>query len=192
MKTRVVCIAVWAWAGLCVHVVPQNSNPTDQCTAARLTIFGCIKRLSLSLKVLNLRMSNLSAKPEFDFWEFVNCARCHLSFNTDLGAPQIPFWLTECGHIVCNNHLSQSRLQTRCLSSFACLHRASWFTRCRPKLCPMRGARNPVGSATAKCLQKNHINLAIFYAFKNRWTRRCLIGFVLCLTRLMVLPTPRG
>lgn len=53
-------------------------------------------------------MSNISvaARPEFDFWEFVTCARCHLPYASDSGVPGIPFWLTECGHIVCNNHLS--------------------------------------------------------------------------------------
>ncbi|KIM87237.1 hypothetical protein PILCRDRAFT_305332 [Piloderma croceum F 1598] len=49
-------------------------------------------------------MSNTpeAVKPEFDFWEFVSCARCHLAFSSDLGVPQIPFWLTECGHIPCH------------------------------------------------------------------------------------------
>ena len=52
-------------------------------------------------------MSTVST-PELDFWEFVNCARCHLPFNTDGGSPPVPFWLTECGHVICNNHLSES------------------------------------------------------------------------------------
>ncbi|KAK0451028.1 hypothetical protein EV421DRAFT_1985328 [Armillaria borealis] len=46
-----------------------------------------------------------TSQSEFDFWEFVNCARCQLPFASDAGAT-IPFWLTECGHIVCNNHLN--------------------------------------------------------------------------------------
>ncbi|KAK0210899.1 hypothetical protein DFS33DRAFT_336207 [Desarmillaria ectypa] len=45
-----------------------------------------------------------TSQQEFDFWEFVNCARCQLPFSSDAGAT-IPFWLTECGHIVCNSHL---------------------------------------------------------------------------------------
>ena len=56
-------------------------------------------------------MSSVST-PELDFWEFVNCARCHLPFDTDVGTPPVPFWLTECGHIVCNNHLSE--LSVKC------------------------------------------------------------------------------
>lgn len=44
---------------------------------------------------------------EFDFWEFVTCAKCYQPFSSDgLSGPVIPFWLTECGHIVCNHHLS--------------------------------------------------------------------------------------
>ncbi|KAF9265461.1 hypothetical protein L218DRAFT_997428 [Marasmius fiardii PR-910] len=46
---------------------------------------------------------------EFDFWEFVTCSKCQLSF---LSGPDtvgnVPFWLTECGHIMCNNHISPS------------------------------------------------------------------------------------
>ena len=45
---------------------------------------------------------------EFDFWDFVECSKCHLPFITDSG-PAIPFWLTDCGHIICNSHLSQSK-----------------------------------------------------------------------------------
>ena len=47
-----------------------------------------------------------------DFWEFVSCGKCHLPFVNDgaadgsAGGPTIPFWLTECGHILCNQHLS--------------------------------------------------------------------------------------
>lgn len=48
-------------------------------------------------------------QPEFDFWEFVACARCHLPFSADSGAqPPVPFWVTECGHVLCNNHLSNA------------------------------------------------------------------------------------
>lgn len=50
-----------------------------------------------------------ASTPDLDFWEFVNCARCHLPFETEGGAPPVPFWLTECGHVVCNNHLSELR-----------------------------------------------------------------------------------
>lgn len=52
---------------------------------------------------------------EWDFWEFVNCALCHLLFvPNDKGPPAVPFWLTECGHIVCNNHLNPDRSCPKC------------------------------------------------------------------------------
>ncbi|KAG9226125.1 hypothetical protein CCMSSC00406_0005036 [Pleurotus cornucopiae] len=37
--------------------------------------------------------------PEFDFWEFVACAKCYLPFISHSG-PSVPFWLTECGHVL--------------------------------------------------------------------------------------------
>jgi hypothetical protein len=51
-------------------------------------------------------MTNISSdQSDFDFWEFVSCAKCQLSFSLDAGAT-VPFWLTQCGHVICNNHLS--------------------------------------------------------------------------------------
>jgi hypothetical protein len=48
-----------------------------------------------------------STESLFEFWEFVNCGRCHRPYEESQGQPpSLPFWLTECGHIVCNNHLS--------------------------------------------------------------------------------------
>ena len=44
---------------------------------------------------------------ELDFWDSVDCAKCHLRFAPEHGpSPPTPFWLTECGHILCNSHLS--------------------------------------------------------------------------------------
>jgi hypothetical protein len=51
-------------------------------------------------------MSVTAQLHEFDFWEFVDCGKCRLPFQN--GA--MPFWLTECGHVICNNHLSESVL----------------------------------------------------------------------------------
>jgi hypothetical protein len=53
--------------------------------------------------------SPMAADPltDIDFWEFVSCAKCHLPYTSEPGKA-IPFWLTECGHIICNNHLSLS------------------------------------------------------------------------------------
>lgn len=56
-------------------------------------------------------MSHVQQAPEereFDFWEFVSCARCHLPFMPEPGGPPaVPFWITECGHVICNGHLSE-------------------------------------------------------------------------------------
>ncbi|KAJ3732285.1 hypothetical protein DFJ43DRAFT_997286 [Lentinula guzmanii] len=51
----------------------------------------------------------------FDFWEFVSCAKCQLPFNAN--GSTVPFWLTECGHVVCNNHLSPDQTCSQCKSS---------------------------------------------------------------------------
>ncbi|KAJ6597020.1 hypothetical protein DFH09DRAFT_109147 [Mycena vulgaris] len=59
-------------------------------------------------------MSNVSAPPqEIDFWEFVSCSRCQLPFASDSGAT-VPFWLTECGHVVCNTHLNIDQSCAQC------------------------------------------------------------------------------
>ena len=48
-----------------------------------------------------------SSPTDIDIWEFVTCSKCHLAFSSDPSAPpQVPFWLTECGHVICNLHLS--------------------------------------------------------------------------------------
>ncbi|KAJ7510001.1 hypothetical protein B0H11DRAFT_1170252 [Mycena galericulata] len=59
-------------------------------------------------------MSSMSAAPpEFDFWEFVSCSRCQLPFASESGAT-VPFWLTECGHVVCNTHLNADQSCAQC------------------------------------------------------------------------------
>ncbi|KAJ7581218.1 hypothetical protein C8J56DRAFT_259929 [Mycena floridula] len=52
-------------------------------------------------------------QPEFDFWEFVDCAKCRLPFASESGAT-VPFWLTECGHVVCNSHLNADQSCAQC------------------------------------------------------------------------------
>ncbi|KAG7092544.1 hypothetical protein E1B28_008894 [Marasmius oreades] len=56
-----------------------------------------------------------TAPTEFDFWQFVSCAKCQLTF---LSGPDtvanVPFWLTECGHVICNNHLKSDRSCAQC------------------------------------------------------------------------------
>ncbi|KAF9075165.1 hypothetical protein BDP27DRAFT_1212959, partial [Rhodocollybia butyracea] len=51
--------------------------------------------------------------PDFDFWEFVACNRCQLPLSSPSG-PTVPFWLTECGHVICNNHLSPNQSCSQC------------------------------------------------------------------------------
>ncbi|KAH7912235.1 hypothetical protein BJ138DRAFT_1084052 [Hygrophoropsis aurantiaca] len=52
---------------------------------------------------------------EFDFWNFVTCNICHLPFVTsNHGPPSIPFWITECGHVICNNHLNPDQSCSQC------------------------------------------------------------------------------
>lgn len=70
--------------------------------------------------------------PDFDFWDFVSCAVCHISYSSpDRGPPPVPFWITECGHVLCNSHLGQflSFAQTSALIS---------STRPEPELCEMQ------------------------------------------------------
>ncbi|KAF9052927.1 hypothetical protein BJ165DRAFT_1444196 [Panaeolus papilionaceus] len=60
-------------------------------------------------------MSEASSDPfEFDFWEFVSCAKCRMPFAMDNGTATVPFWLTECGHVICNNHLNPDRSCSQC------------------------------------------------------------------------------
>ena len=60
------------------------------------------------------------AEQDFDVWEFVSCAKCQLAFSPDgISGPSVPFWITECGHVICNNHLSaclQEKKQDKCVA----------------------------------------------------------------------------
>ncbi|KAG2111708.1 uncharacterized protein F5147DRAFT_573086 [Suillus discolor] len=51
---------------------------------------------------------------EFDFWDFVHCSTCQLPFTSSDRGPPVPFWITECGHVVCNNHLKPDQSCARC------------------------------------------------------------------------------
>ncbi|EIW85076.1 hypothetical protein CONPUDRAFT_141814 [Coniophora puteana RWD-64-598 SS2] len=51
---------------------------------------------------------------DFDFWKFVNCCVCHLRFASTSAAPPVPFWITECGHVICNNHLNSNQRCPQC------------------------------------------------------------------------------
>ncbi|KAH7889430.1 hypothetical protein F5I97DRAFT_1994475 [Phlebopus sp. FC_14] len=56
-----------------------------------------------------------SREPEFQFWDFVSCGLCHLPYAaSDREPPLVPFWITECGHVVCNNHLNPDQSCAKC------------------------------------------------------------------------------
>ncbi|EJF65832.1 hypothetical protein DICSQDRAFT_49813 [Dichomitus squalens LYAD-421 SS1] len=60
-------------------------------------------------------MSNISQPPEFDFWEFVSCGICRLEYIKESGAlSNIPFWITECGHVACNAHINADQSCAEC------------------------------------------------------------------------------
>ena len=65
----------------------------------------CFSGLSLS-SIMSL------ASSDFDFWDFVACAKCQLPFSSNSGGT-VPFWLTECGHVICNTHLSEPSFDWR-------------------------------------------------------------------------------
>ncbi|OAX38637.1 hypothetical protein K503DRAFT_740842 [Rhizopogon vinicolor AM-OR11-026] len=63
----------------------------------------------------NTASAQAGQETEFEFWDFVNCSLCHLSFtSSDRGPPPIPFWITECGHVLCNNHLKPDQSCAQC------------------------------------------------------------------------------
>ncbi|KAF8265955.1 hypothetical protein EI94DRAFT_1734329 [Lactarius quietus] len=62
-------------------------------------------------------MSHMSSNSpnDLDIWEFVSCSKCHLPFSSGPSAvPQVPFWLTECGHVICNIHLNADQSCCKC------------------------------------------------------------------------------
>ncbi|KAF8877636.1 hypothetical protein BD779DRAFT_1557131 [Infundibulicybe gibba] len=62
---------------------------------------------------MSIISTSVHSGPGFDFWEFVHCGRCRLPFSSDSG-PTIPFWLAQCGHIVCNTHIHPDQVCTIC------------------------------------------------------------------------------
>ena len=44
----------------------------------------------------------------FDYWDFVHCDQCMTMYIPEgESQPTIPFWMTECGHVLCNSHLCE-------------------------------------------------------------------------------------
>ncbi|KAL5529719.1 hypothetical protein ACEPAG_5704 [Sanghuangporus baumii] len=52
---------------------------------------------------------------DFSIWEFVTCAKCNHAFSVDgTSGPSVPFWITECGHVLCNAHLNADQSCPSC------------------------------------------------------------------------------
>ncbi|KZV82690.1 hypothetical protein EXIGLDRAFT_843495 [Exidia glandulosa HHB12029] len=50
-------------------------------------------------------------------WPYIHCGVCHYLFQRQRdpsAPPSVPFWLTECGHVVCNAHLHPEKLCAQC------------------------------------------------------------------------------
>ncbi|KAG1782661.1 hypothetical protein EV702DRAFT_1020592 [Suillus placidus] len=62
----------------------------------------------------NTENEKVVQEAEFDFWDFVNCSICQLPFTSSDRGPPVPFWITECGHVLCNNHLKPDQSCARC------------------------------------------------------------------------------
>jgi hypothetical protein len=66
-----------------------------------------LDQVTLPPSSISMASSSIAGDSVYDFWEAVTCAKCHLRFVPDGGGPPLaPFWITECGHVLCNNHLS--------------------------------------------------------------------------------------
>jgi hypothetical protein len=94
-------------------------------------------------------MTTLSAiRPVFDVWEFVSCGICHIPYGNPAGGQSSNvFWLTDCGHILCNNHLSPltPRIRIRRLIFASDIHRL------RSYMWTMRHTSDTGGSIAARC-----------------------------------------
>ncbi|KAG8966250.1 hypothetical protein FRC03_012261 [Tulasnella sp. 419] len=56
-----------------------------------------------------------SVPQPFDFWDFVYCSQCMLPYLSEgQSQPTVPFWATECGHVLCNRHLNPDRSCPSC------------------------------------------------------------------------------
>lgn len=90
------------------HISNELKEHAQSTLLSRRTLLTSI----ICIKMNNAEASSSAQAPppqqrEFDIWEFVNCSKCHLQFSPDgVSGPSVPFWLTECGHIICNTHLS--------------------------------------------------------------------------------------
>ncbi|KAF5330856.1 hypothetical protein D9619_005617 [Psilocybe cf. subviscida] len=72
-----------------------------------------------------------------DFWEFVACAKCRMPFALESGVATVPFWLTECGHVMCNNHINSDQSCGQCGAQgiqVTPLHREVWISHFKTRL----------------------------------------------------------
>lgn len=45
---------------------------------------------------------------DLDIWEFTHCDHCMLPFEQSSSEQsRVPFWLTECGHVMCDSHICE-------------------------------------------------------------------------------------
>ncbi|QRV86146.1 casein kinase I [Ceratobasidium sp. AG-Ba] len=54
---------------------------------------------------------------ESSIWQYVHCSMCMVLFlppNRPNPAPEVPFWVTDCGHVICNNHLKADQTCAAC------------------------------------------------------------------------------
>ncbi|PVG00294.1 hypothetical protein CPB86DRAFT_237752 [Serendipita vermifera] len=62
-------------------------------------------------------VSSESWNAKYSIWEYVHCGVCLLPFvnpRNPNAPPPVPFWLTECSHVVCNNHLNVDQTCRQC------------------------------------------------------------------------------
>lgn len=122
-----------------------------------------------------------------DFWEFVACAKCRMPFALESGVATVPFWLTECGHVMCNNHISSWIQQVA-----GCLHANILVqtNRLGPKLWSMWSSRHSSHPSTPRGLDFTLQNPPSG-SHDYRWRLRCRSGFEVSLRPSRALRTLR-
>ncbi|CAE6424268.1 unnamed protein product [Rhizoctonia solani] len=84
-------------------------------------------------------------------WEYVHCSVCMMLFlppNRTDPVPDIPFWLTECGHVICNNHLMADQSCASCRAK-------------NPTIVPLQRNMSPPVSEWFRPLADAHENLVM-------------------------------
>ena len=128
-------------------------------------------------------MSSLSdSHTDFDIWDTICCAKCLLPFPSKAG-PTIPFWLTECGHILCNNHLSEQR-------GFTLPDSPSYGTRSQSELHTVWRSRHSACPSPKRGFHFLSSSIRAHASCVHRWKHRCPSGFVRFHRHWMQLFTP--